>query len=119
MRGLNDMEIIFYNITALVIGCLLIYYGLFCLIKKNKKLFGGLTLGVSAFYVGFGIWGFFLADYQFLVILAILAFTLIEIIFFVLFNKKEPVKRNGNKETKPIKKEDSDYLKDEKKENDC
>lgn len=116
MRGLNDMEIIFYNITALVLGCLLIYYGLFCLIKKNKKLFGGLTLGVSAFYIGFGIWGFFLTDYQFLVILAILAFTLIEIIFFVLFNKKEAVKRNGNNQNKKKEEKDSDYLEEEKKE---
>ena len=104
------MEIIFYNITAIVVGLLLIYYGIYSLTKKNKKVFGILTLVISFFYIGFGIWGFFLNEYQFIVILGFVAFTLIEIIFFLLFNKKENVTRNGNKEPKKKKEEDSDYL---------
>ena len=101
--------------TAIGLGLLLGYYGIYSIIKNNKKLFGGLTIGVSIFYLFFGVWGFFLDDYQFLTILSILAFTLIEIIFFLLFNKKETVKRNGNKEVK--KKEDAkDYLEAENEE---
>ena len=107
------MEIIFYNITAIVVGCFLIYYGLYSLIKKNKFVFGIASLVIAIIIIGFGIWGFFLGDYQFLVILALLAFVLIEIIFFVLFNKKETVKRNGNKNDFKPKKVEKESIENE------
>lgn len=105
------MEIIFYNITAIVIGLLLAYYGVISIIKRKKILFGILTIITSLFFMGFGVGGFFFPeDHSFVVILSILAFTLIEIIFFVLFNKKEDNKNVKPKKKKEELKEDSDYL---------
>lgn len=104
------MEIIFYNIVAIVIGLLLAYYGSISMIKRKKILFGGLTIGVSVFFIGFGVGGFFFPDdHSYIVILSILAFTLIEIIFFLLFNKKEDDKKKPKKALKGEAK-DSDYL---------
>jgi hypothetical membrane protein len=103
------MEIIFYNNTAIVIGLLLAYYGSYSLIKRKKKLFGIATIVISSFDIGFGIWGFFLNEYQFIVILRILAFTLIEIIFFLLFNKKEDKTKNNKTKVKKEENEE-DYL---------
>lgn len=91
------MGIIFYNITSIVIGLLLIYFGIFSIIKKKKLLFGILTLVNSLFFIGFGIFGFFLPEeyeqYSFIVILAMLAFSIIEIIVFILLYKKEEPKK--------------------------
>ncbi len=90
------MEIIFYNILSIVIGTILIYFGIFSIVKKKKLLFGILTLIHAVLFVGFGIFGFLLPeeykDYSFIVILAMLAFTLTEIICFVLLYKKEETK---------------------------
>lgn len=107
------MEIIFYNITAIVIGLLIGYYGIYSLVKRNKRLFGILTIVMACFYIGFGTWGFFLNDYQFIVILGFIAFTLIEIIFFLLFNKKEEKKDTKKKKQEVKKEEDTDYLESE------
>ena len=90
------MEIIFYNILSIVIGPILIYFGIFSIVKKKKLLFGILTLIHAVLFVGFGIFGFLLPeeykDYSFIVILAMLAVTLTEIICFVLLYKKEETK---------------------------
>ena len=90
------MAIIFYNIASISIGLLLIYFGIFSIVKKQKKLFGILTLVNSLFFIGFGIFGFFLPkeyeSYSVIVILAMLAFSIIEILFFVLLYKKEEKK---------------------------
>lgn len=100
------MEIIFYNILSMTVGAILIYFGIVSIIKKNKLLFGILTLVHSALFIGFGIFGFLLPeeykDYSFIVILAMLAFTITEIICFLLLYKKEETKEN-QKPNKKVK----------------
>ena len=67
------MGIIFYNIASILIGLILIYLGIICIIKKDRKPFGISTLVDSVFFIGFGILGFFLTGdlevYSFIVIL--------------------------------------------------
>ena len=87
------MGIIFYNIASITVGLILIYLGIICIIKKDKKPFGITTLVNSVFFIGFGIFGFFLYGdlevYSFIVILAMLAFSIFEILLFLLLYKKE------------------------------
>jgi hypothetical protein len=91
------MEIIFYNILSITIGTILIYFGIATILKKKKLLFGILTLIHAVLFIGFGIFGFLLPEeyknYSFIVILAMLAFSLTEIICFLLLYKKEEKKK--------------------------
>lgn len=104
------MKIIFYNIVSLVLGLILAYYAITTIVKRNKKLFGILSLVIAVLFEGFGVFGFCLPkeyeEYSIIVILGMLVCAIFEIILFLTLNKKEEVKRNGNKEEK--KKEEDD-----------
>lgn len=112
------MKILFYNIASILLGLLLIYYAIVTIVKNKKTLFGSLSLGVAALFIGFGIFGFVLPEeygnYSFIVVLGMLLCTIIEILLFLTLNKKEPVKRNGNKDVK--KKEPKEEAKEETEE---
>ncbi|MBQ9124170.1 MAG: hypothetical protein IJY14_00625 [Acholeplasmatales bacterium] len=80
---------IFYNIVSILIGLILIAHSISSL-KKNKKLFGILTIIHSLLFIGFGIGGFFLPKgYEVITILAMLAFCITMVLSILLFNKKE------------------------------
>ena len=87
------MTIIFYNICSITIGLLLIYFGIFSIVKMKKVLFAILTFVHALLFIGFGIFGFCLPkefeEYSFIVILAMLAFSITEILCFILLGKTE------------------------------
>jgi len=89
---------LFYNIASILVGILLIGFGIMTLIKKKKILFSILTFVHSALFIGFGILGFFLmnTEYEFMTILAMLAFTLTFLIVMLTLYKKEPKKKDDN-----------------------
>ncbi len=83
---------IFYNVCSIVMGLILIFFGVSTLIKKKKILFSVLTFIHAALLIGFGILGFFLMDtqYEAMTILAMLAFAITYIICILTLYKKEP-----------------------------
>ena len=95
---------IFYNVTSIVIGVLLIVFGIFTLINKKKILFAVLTFVHSVLFIAFGILGFFLFETQYepMTILAMLAFSITYIICILTLYKKEP-KKKEDKPTMNIK----------------
>ena len=89
---------LFYNIASILVGVLLIAFGIFTLIKKKKILFCVLTFIHSALFIGFGILGFFLmnTEYEFITILAMLAFTITYLLVMLTLYKKEPRNNDDN-----------------------
>lgn len=89
---------LFYNIASIIVGLLLIAFGIFTLLKKKKVLFCILTFIHSAFFIGFGIFGFFLAntDYEMMSILSMLAFTITYLLVMLTLYKKEPKNKEDN-----------------------
>ena len=87
---------LFYNICSILVGIILIIFGVFTLIKKNKILFAVLSFVHAALFIAFGILGFFVVDteYEPITILAMLAFTITYIICILTLYKKEPKKQN-------------------------
>ena len=89
---------LFYNIASIIVGLLLIAFGIFTLLKKKKVLFCILTFIHSALFIGFGIFGFFLAntDYEMMSILSMLAFTITYLLVMLTLYKKEPKNKEDN-----------------------
>lgn len=89
---------LFYNIASILVGVLLIAFGIFTLIKKKKIIFCVLTFIHSALFIGFGILGFFLmnTEYEFITILAMLAFTITYLLVMLTLYKKEPKNNEDN-----------------------
>jgi len=88
----------FYDVCSIVIGLILIAFGIFTLIKKKKILFCVLTFVHAALFIGFGILGFFLigTEYEPMTILAMLAFSITYIICILVLYKKEDKKKDNN-----------------------
>ena len=89
---------LFYNIASIVVGLILIAFGIFTLIRKKKVLFCVLTFIHSALYIGFGILGFTLmnTEYEFMTILSMLAFTITYLLVLLTLYKREPKKDESN-----------------------
>ena len=89
---------LFYNIASILVGVLLIAFGIFTLIKKKNILFCVLTFIHSALFIGFGILGFFLmnTEHEFITILAMLAFTITYLLVMLTLYKKEPKNNEDN-----------------------
>ncbi len=85
----------FYNIFGIVLGLMLLYFGIVKLIKEKTKLFSILTIIHSGLFIFFGIFGFFLPkEYEFLTILALLAFSItMAIIMLTLYKGKKTNKK--------------------------
>jgi hypothetical protein len=92
---------LFYNIASVLIGILLIFFGVMTLMKKKKIAFSVLTFIHAAFFIGFGILGFTLmgTEYEVITILAMLAFTITFLIVMLTLYKKEPVKKDNDDPT--------------------
>ena len=82
----------FYSIIGIIIGVILIAFGIVTLVLKKKILFSVLTFIHAALIMGFAILGFFLIDteYEPMPILSLLAFSLTYIIVILTLYKKEP-----------------------------
>lgn len=90
------MSNIFYNCVSIIIGLVLIYFGITQLLKK--KLPVGITASIhSVLFLGTGICGFFLPqEYQFITILAMLAFCITMAIPMILIKDGKNSKKNSN-----------------------
>ena len=87
---------IFYNVVSILIGIMLIVFGVFKIIKNKKIAFAVICFIHGALFMGFGIAGFFFPDkYSFIPILAMLAFSITMIICYILMNPK--VDKNNKK----------------------
>ena len=83
------MNNIFYNIASILIGLVFIPY-IILNVKKNKIYQTVVYSILSVLLVFFGIYGFFLPkEYEYISILAMLAFSILGILFYLLTNKKE------------------------------
>lgn len=81
---------IFYSILSILVGCLIITFGIIKLVKTDKKLFPIVCIIHGLLFVGFGILGFFVPEkYNYITILAIVAFGLTLIISFLTIGKKK------------------------------
>lgn len=81
---------IFYNIVSILIGLIVLCFGIIKIIKEKKLLFPIICIVHSILFIAFGILGFFVPEeYSFIPILAILAFVITLIVFFLTVGKKE------------------------------
>ena len=81
---------IFYNVVSILIGLIVLSFGIIKIIKEKKLLFPIICMIHSVLFIGFGILGFFVPEeYSYIPILAILAFVITLIIFFLTIGKKE------------------------------
>ncbi len=81
------MANIFYNIVSIIIGLILCCFGIMN-IKKNKVVFSILTFIHSLLFLVAGIGGFFLPQkYQYITILAMLAFCITMAITILVLKK--------------------------------
>lgn len=81
---------VFYSILSIIMGLILIIFGISQLVKKNKKLFPIVVIIHGLLFLGFGILGFFVPEkYNFITILAIVAFGITLIICFLTIGKKD------------------------------
>ena len=78
------MSNIFYNIVSIVIGVILIVFGIVKIIKKPLSI--GIISDVHGIlFVGFGVYGFFIPkEYQFITILGMLAIAVTMILSLLL-----------------------------------
>ena len=78
------MNNIFYNIVSIIIGVILIGFGIVQIIKKVKAI-GIISIIHGLLFIGFGIFGFFLPkEYEFISILAMLALVVTMILSLLL-----------------------------------
>lgn len=83
------MNNIFYNIVSIVVGVILIVFGIIQIVKKKKLAIGIVSLVHSLLFVFLGIICFFLPEeYQFITILGMLAITITMILSLLLINIK-------------------------------
>ena len=81
---------IFYNIVSILIGLIVLCFGIIKIINEKKLLFPIICIAHSILFIAFGILGFFVPEeYSFIPILAILAFVITLIVFFLTVGKKE------------------------------
>ena len=81
---------IFYNIVSILIGLIVLSFGIIKIIKEKKLLFSIICIVHSILFIAFGILAFFVPEeYSFIPILAILAFVITLIVFFLTVGKKE------------------------------
>ena len=84
------MSIIFYNIASIVLGVIIICYGIFGFIKDKKPL--NLTLAIIHFLglVATGIVGFMInEDYSYIIIVIMFALTIGYIIILITLEKNQ------------------------------
>ncbi len=80
---------IFYIIVAIILGLLLIFYGIS--LNVRKEIFKSLPIYILSFlYIGLGIYGFFInSDYEWIIIIALILLCVISLVVFkLLFPKK-------------------------------
>lgn len=95
------MDNIFYNIVSIVVGLILTYFGI-SNFKSSKKLFSILTFIHSVLFLGFGITGFFLPkEYQYITVLAMLAFCITMGITILVL--KKPLEKKDKHTHKAVK----------------
>lgn len=83
------MNNIFYNIVSIVVGVILIVFGILQIVKKKKLAIGIVAIVHSVLFIFLGISCFFLPDeYQFITILGMLAITITMILSLLLINIK-------------------------------
>ena len=93
------MNNIFYNSVSIILGLILLYFGIVNLMKKTY-VFSILTLIHYALFIFFGIGGFFLPDeYSYITILSLLALCITMAICIVTLNKKDDKKTKANKKS--------------------
>ncbi|MCR5647652.1 MAG: hypothetical protein K6F81_05155 [Acholeplasmatales bacterium] len=81
---------IFYNVVSIIIGLIVLTFGIVKIVKEKKLLFPIMCIVHALLFIAFGILGFFVPEkYDFLPILAILAFTITLIICFLTIGKKK------------------------------
>ncbi len=81
---------IFYNSVSIIIGVIVLIFGITKIIKDKKFLFPIICIIHALLFIGFGIFGFFIPEkYNFIPILAILAFVITLIVCFLTIGKKE------------------------------
>ena len=86
---------IFYNVLSIIIGLILIVFGILMIVKNKKILFAIVCFIHAILFIGFGVAAFFFPDkYSFIPILSMLAFTITMILSYLLLYK------NNNQENK-------------------
>lgn len=84
------MSNIFYNVVSIIIGLILIPFGIITMIKQKKIAFSLLTIVDGILLIFFGVYGFFLAkEYGYITILSILAFVVIQIVAILTMYKNK------------------------------
>ena len=90
MNIILSIHNIFYSTISIIIGILLLVFAFYQIIKMKRRLIGILAIIHSILFIGFGFYGYFIPKkYEFIIVLALLAFTITMIISLLLFFKKE------------------------------
>ena len=89
MISLVSVANIFYNSASIIVGIILLVFGIIQMVKKNIAL-GIISVIHSLLFITVGILGFFLPDeYQFITILGMLAFAVTMILSLLLTKKNK------------------------------
>lgn len=81
---------VFYNIVSILIGIIVLVFAIIKIVKEKRILFPVICIIHSLLFIGFGVGGFFFPEkYDFIPILAILAFVITLIVFFLTIGKKK------------------------------
>jgi len=89
MISLVSVANIFYNSASIIVGIILLVFGIIQIVKKNIAL-GIISVIHSLLFITVGILGFFLPEkYQFITILGMLAFAVTMILSLLLTKKNK------------------------------
>lgn len=81
---------VFYNIVSILIGIIVLVFAILKIVKEKQILFPIICIIHAVLFIGFGIGGFFFPEgYDFIPILALLAFVITLIVFFLTIGKKK------------------------------
>ena len=85
---------VFYNIVSIVLGVIVLIFAITKIVKNKMVLFPVICIIHALLFIGFGIGGFFFPEgYDFIPILALLAFVITLIVFFLTLGKKEKIEK--------------------------
>ena len=86
---------LFYNLVAIILGLIIIFYAIKLIINKDK-IKGICFIIISILYIGLGIFGFFIKkDIDYLIVISLIVLCIVTLVLFSLLfknNNKNMVK---------------------------
>ncbi len=86
---------LFYNLVAIILGLIIIFYAIKLIINKDK-IKGICFIIISILYIGLGIFGFFIKkDIDYIIVISLIVLCIVTLVLFSLLfknNNKNMVK---------------------------